>query len=168
MKKLQLFLSFLFLTLSGFAFAQGFKLYPGLYIGGDFSRPIDDGMFSIGGDIQAGFETGDLDYDTFVVGIFGNIGLDTGRPNAPNFYYGGMAEFYLFGSEVRVGTAVGGGWNTGIAELKNNDRPVRDSFYIRAGIPINIGGGTVKYGLYYDYYFDVGSRLGILFHFGIP
>jgi hypothetical protein len=163
-KFLPLFL-FLFLAASGFAFADTrFRFYPGLYLGADWDRPIDDGMITIGADIQMGLEIGDFDYDDFIFVFLGNAGLDTGQPNEPNIYYGGMAEFYFWGDELKLGAALGCGWNTGIIALKNDGRPLRDSFYIRAGMPVNFA-GKIKYGFYYDYYFDVGSRLGIIFHF---
>jgi hypothetical protein len=154
----------LFLALAGPAFADvHFRFYPGLYMGADWNRPIDNGMFTFGADIQAGLEFGNFRYDDFIFVILGNAGLDTGQPNEPNLYYGGMAEFYFGGDETKFGAALGGGWNTGIVELKNNDRPPSDSYYIRAGLPINFA-GIIKYGIYYDYYFDTGSRLGLIFH----
>ncbi|MDR2069830.1 MAG: hypothetical protein LBP81_00215 [Treponema sp.] len=153
----------LFLALPGLTFGD-IKFYSGLYLGADWDRPADDGMISAGGDIQLGFEIGDFDYDDFILAFFGNAGIDTGQPNEPNFYYGGMAEIYFGEGNAKLGAALGGGWNTGITALKNNSFPVRDSFYIRAGIPINFS-GIIKWSLYYDYYFDTGSRLGIIFHF---
>ncbi|MDR0709379.1 MAG: hypothetical protein LBF77_04865, partial [Spirochaetaceae bacterium] len=69
----------------------------------------------------------------------------------------------FLGDELKLGAALGCGWNTGITALKNGGS-LRDSFYIRAGIPVSFWGKT-KCGFYYDYYFGVGSRLGIIFHF---
>jgi hypothetical protein len=161
--KILLLFPVLFLTLPGLAFATGFRFYPGLYLGADWDRPVENGMITIGADIQLGFELGDFDYDDFIFVFLGNVGLDTGQPNEPNIYYGGMAEFYFWGDDLKLGAALGCGWNMGISAL-NDGRPLRDSFYIRAGVPISLW-GKMKYGLYYDYYFDVGSRLGIIFHF---
>jgi hypothetical protein len=121
-------------------------------------------MVTIGADLQLGVEIGEFYYDDFIFAFLGNIGLDTGQPNEPNFYYGGMAEFYFWGDDLKLGAALGGGWNAGFSVLKLNGRPMRDSFYIRVGLPVNLL-GKMKYGFYYDYYFDVGSRLGVLFHF---
>jgi hypothetical protein len=162
-KILLIFLVF-FLALPGLTFATGFKFYPGLYLGADWDRSFSDGKITAGADIQMGFEIGDFKYDDFIFALLANVGLDTGQPNEPNFYYGGMAEFYFLGSGTKLGAAADGGWNRGIAVLHKNDRPVRDSFYLRAGIPVNFG-GKIKIGLYYDRYFGVGSRLGVIFHF---
>jgi hypothetical protein len=151
----------LFLALAGTAFADPhFRFYPGLYMGADWGRDVDDGMITVGADMQIGVEIGDFDYDDFIFGFFGNAGLDTGQPNEPNFYYGGTAEFYFWGDKIKLGAALGVGWNTGISAIN----PVRDSYYIRAGIPVNFW-GSMKYGFYFDFYPDIGSRLGILFHF---
>jgi hypothetical protein len=154
----------LFLGLSGAAFADlNFKFYSGLYIGADWDREISNGMITLGGDLQMGFEIGEFYYDDFVFGFLGNVGIDTGQPNEPNFYYGGMAEFYFGGDEIKIGTALGIGSNTGFSILKSGGS-IRDSLYLRVGLPSRFENG-MKYGFYYDYYFDVGSRMGLLFHF---
>jgi hypothetical protein len=158
----------LFLALAGgHAFADlNFRFYPGLYMGADWGRDIGDGMITIGGDMQLGLELGEFDYDDFVFGFFGDMGLDTGQPNEPNFYYGIMAEVYFnfWGDDFKVGTALGIGSNAGFDILKNNDRLTRDSSYIRIGFPVHFTGKT-KYGFYFDFYPDIGSRLGIMIHF---
>jgi hypothetical protein len=160
--KIKILLLVLFFYLMPFsAFADLiFRFYPGLYLGADWDRSIDKGMVTVGADIQLGFETGDFDYDDFIFAFFGNAGLDTGQPNEPNFYYGVVAEAYFWGDEIKLGAALGGGWNTGI----NAIHPVRDSFYIRAGIPVNLWGER-KCGFYFDFYFGIGSRMGLIFHF---
>jgi hypothetical protein len=162
MKKVLWLFSFLFVVLSGLAFADYFniKLYPGLYLGGDQNRAAYDGWFTIGADIQLGFEFGDITEDSFVVGIFVDAGIDTGQPNEPNFYYGGTLELYLFG----LGMALGGGWLVGVPELKTDDRPLYDTIYIRLGLPLHTG-ERVKFGFYFDLYINVGSRLGFIVHF---
>jgi hypothetical protein len=160
--KFLLFFPFFFLVLPAFAFADlHFRFYPGLYLGADWGRPIDAGMVTIGADLQLGFEIGDFDYDDFVFAVLGNAGLDTGQPNEPNLYYGGTAEFYFWGDELKLGASLGCGWNTGISL---DGSPVRDSFYIRAGVPVSLW-GKMKFGLYFDFYPDIGSRLGMIFHF---
>jgi hypothetical protein len=145
--KFPLFFLLLFFALPCFAFADlHFRFYPGLYLGADWERPADNGLITIGADIQLGLEIGDFDYDDFIFGIFGNVGLDTGQPNEPNIYFGGMAELYFWGDEIKLGAALGFGGNGGIAELETNG-PVRDSGYIRVGIPVNFW-GRMKCGLY--------------------
>jgi hypothetical protein len=159
-KRAKIFFVFLFVTLSGFSFAGGFKFYPGVYLGMDWNRDIDDGLFVVGADIQWGFEIGDFLYNDFVLGFFGDIGLDTGQPNEPNFYYGGTVEAYW----LYWGLALGMGWNTTIEGLHSEDRLARDSIYMRTGLLVNAE-GVMKFGLYYDYYPDIGSRLGFIIHF---
>jgi hypothetical protein len=156
-KKFLLLFPFVFFALSGFAFAD-WNFYPGVYLGADWNRPIDNGKITIGADLQAGFEL--FYWDGFIFAFLGNMGVDTGQPNEPNFYYGGMAEFYFSGYDTRAGLALGWGWNKG---LKDNGRR-RDSFYIRLGMPVNFEGRT-KYGFYFDFYPGVGSRLGYIMHF---
>jgi hypothetical protein len=149
--------------LPGAAFADvDFRFYPGLYIGADWDRSIDKGMITFGADMQLGIE---FDYDDYILGLFGDIGLDTGQPNEPNFYYGGLTELYFLGDYgFRLGAALGLGWNTGSYALKTDDGPIHDSFYIRLGMPVKFA-DKIKYGFYCDFYLGIGSRLGILYYF---
>jgi len=152
-------LFFLMFILSSALFADAFfKFYPGLYVGGNY--PANSGM-SIGGDIQLGLEVGDFDYDVFTFGLFGDIGIDSGLPNHPNFYYGGVVEF-LFGYEVKVGLSFGMGGNRGFS---TGERQL-NSLYFRFGIPLNFF-GRFKTTVCFDLYPDIGSRLGVLLHAGI-
>jgi hypothetical protein len=154
------------LSTAVFGLDLNFKFYPGMYLGGDPERDIDDGLFVIGVDLQAGFEFGDMEYDTRVFTLFANMGIDTGQPNEPNIYAGLMPEFYFFGDSFKVGMALGCGYNLGLSELQIKKRAVRDTFYFRFGIPVYIG-DLCKTGLYLDYYIGAGARLGLLFHYNL-
>jgi hypothetical protein len=158
MKK-TLILSLLILLLTNALSAEiFFKLYPGLYLGGD---TIENFAFTIGGDLQLGFEFGEFVYDDIIFGIYTNTGIDTGLPNRPNFYYGGIMELYFVGDEIKFGISAGGGYNTGIDSDLNDLR----SGYLRVGLPINFM-GVFKSSLCFDLYFDIGYRLGWIMHLG--
>jgi len=158
MKK-PLILFCLLFFLAGALFADvHFKFYPGLYVGGNY--PANSGM-SIGGDIQLGLEVGGFDYDVFTFGLFGDIGIDTGLPNHPNFYYGGVVDF-LFGYEVKAGISFGIGGNRGIS---TGERQLKSVFF-RFGVPLNIL-GRFKTTVCFDLYPGIGSRLGVLLHAGL-
>ena len=133
-------------------FADSFiKIYPGVYIGG--KQPTESGLI-IGLDMQAGMELGSIEYDNLVFGVHGNIGIDSGLPNKPNLYYGGIMELYFGKSSNKFGISLVVGGSQGIA----NDN--FKSVYLRAGLPVNYF-GRFKTSVYFDWYPHVGSRLGI-------
>ena len=159
MKKL-LILLLLFLFSASLSFARTvFTMYPGAYLGGN--APAEKGL-SFGGDFQMGLEFGRFYYDDFVFGIHGNIGIDSGLPNKPNFYYGGLTEIYWGEDEIKIGLSVGIGGNRGTS---SSDNPQK-SAYFRFGLPVNFN-GKFKSSACFDWYPKIGSRLGIIMHFGI-
>ena len=159
MKKL-LILFPLFCFSASLGFAQiAFTMYPGGYLGGNW--PAADGM-SFGGDFQMGFEIGRFYYNEFIFGFQGNIGIDSGLPNKPNFYYGGLMEIYWGLDIVKIGLSMGIGGNRGFKTGENQ----KESVYLRFGIPLNAN-GIFKIGPVLDIYPKIGSRLGILMNFGI-
>jgi hypothetical protein len=162
---------FLLFFLTGALFADfQFKLYPGLYFGGN--GPALDGietdlldMLSIGADAQVGMEFGryaSFYRDDFIFGIHANVGIDTGLPNRPNFYYGLVMDFYWGDDDVKWGISAGGGWNQTAASSKGDE----ESFYLRIGLPINFS-GKFKSAFCFDWYPDTCYRLGIIMHYGI-
>ena len=159
MKKL-LFVFLLLFSMGGFLAADvHFKFYPGLYVGGN--SPAEDGL-SVGADIQLGIEFGDFDYDFIVFGIHGNVGIDTGMPNHPNFYYGGVLELYFGEEEIKVGLFAGIGGNRGTDTGERN----LETVFFRLGLPLNFF-GKFKISACVDLYPDIGCRLGMMMHLGI-
>ena len=158
MKK-SLILLILVFSVTGALFADfSFKFYPGLYLGG--GNVDKTYKLSIGADLQLGFEIGG-EYDGYIIGIFGNCGIDSGLPNSPNLYYGFMIDL-LGGDEIFMGISAGLGRNIGLASGLNS----YDTAYIRVGIPFSFY-GIIKSSLYLDWYFDIGLRLGYIIHLGI-
>jgi hypothetical protein len=158
MKKLILFL--LLLVIASNLFAVRFRFYPGLYVGGN--GPTEEG-FSFGADLQLGLEFGRFFSNDFVFGIHGNAGIDTGLPNQPNFYFGGITELYWGHEGIKIGVSLGIGKNIGFEDV--GDRNL-ESMYFRLGIPVNFG-GRFKTGVYFDFYPGIGTRYGLMLHYGV-
>jgi hypothetical protein len=154
-------LAVILLTLSSVVLFAEFNV--GLYMGGDQNRDFGDRRVTWGMDMQWGY--GFNGSGLFSGGIYANTGLDSGQPNEPNLYFGGIGEFYYGVMDMlKIGFAFGMGWNTASFANAIHDRSTDGSFYLRMGVPLKMF-DLFKFGFCYDIYFGQGSRLGFLISF---
>ena len=132
-----------------------FVFYPGIYLG---SNAAVDEDISVGFDLQTGIE-----FSTYVLfGLYGNIGIDSGVPNQPNLYYGGVMEILFGQGYFKCGPSIGAGLNNFIENSISNYK----SIYWTFGFPIRFT-RFFKVTPCFDYYPGIGGRFGWLIHSGI-
>ena len=163
MKKRFILVILSFLLANALSAETLYKVCPGIYLGG--SSPALDSIekkeildfVTVGVDLQVGY--GFTLFDAISLSAYFNMGIDTGLPNQPNIFYGGLAELLWGGGLLKYGIALGGGYLTNIDISIYN----YETFYFRAAIPV-IFLDLFKTSLCFDLYPDIGCRLGLLVH----